>query len=49
MEKKSRNNSTYTALCERVARLEVKMNILAFVSGATFAAVLATLFKLISG
>jgi hypothetical protein len=47
MEKKSRN--TYVALCERVARLEVKMNILAFVSGATFAAVLATLFKLISG
>jgi len=49
MEKKNQSEATYTALCERVARLEVKMNMLAFVSGATFAAVLATLFKIISG
>ena len=33
----------YIALCERVRALEVKMNIVAFVSGATFISVVSAL------
>jgi hypothetical protein len=36
----------YTGLCERVKALEVKMNIIAFLSGTACIAAVATLFKL---
>lgn len=38
----------YTGLCERVKALEVKMNIVAFCSGATFTAVIATLIAVLT-
>jgi hypothetical protein len=36
----------YTGLCERVKALEVKMNIIAFISGGVLVGVIAMLFKL---
>jgi len=50
MSKKEKEDcpQDYTGLCIKVAKLEVKMNILAFVSGATFVAVITTLLKILT-
>jgi hypothetical protein len=37
-----------TEVCERITRLEVKMNIIVFISGAALMAAIATLIKILA-